>query len=310
MPSTPVPIAIIGIGKIARDQHIPTIAADPNFRLAAVVTRNHPIEGVPAFATITEMAAAMPEVKAISICTPPRGRLELVREAIAAGLDIMLEKPPAATIGEAQALADAAAASDVVLHATWHSREAAAVEPAMKWLAGRAIRRVSIAWKEDVRVWHPGQEWIWESGIGVFDPGINALSVLTRLIGDTVLLDTAALRFPSNRDAPIAADLELSAGGIPITVAFDFDQRGPQTWDIVIETDGGTLTLSMGASKMAVDGVAAAVPDDPEYARLYRHFHRLVTARESDVDFSPFRLVADAFMLGKRETVGAFDWAS
>src|SRR3546814_5991532 len=59
----PVPIAIVGIGKIARDQHIPTIAADPNFRLAAVVTRNHPIESVPAFATITDMATAMPEVK-------------------------------------------------------------------------------------------------------------------------------------------------------------------------------------------------------------------------------------------------------
>src|SRR3546814_9204096 len=91
MPSNPVPIAIVGIGKSARDQHIPTIAADPNFRLAAVVTRNHPIESVPAFATITDMATAMPEVKAISICTPPRGRLDLVREAIAAGLDIMLE---------------------------------------------------------------------------------------------------------------------------------------------------------------------------------------------------------------------------
>src|SRR3546814_18852174 len=61
MPSNPVPIAIVGIGKIARDQHIPTIAADPNFRLAAVVTRNHPIESVPAFAPITDMATATPE---------------------------------------------------------------------------------------------------------------------------------------------------------------------------------------------------------------------------------------------------------
>src|SRR3546814_11003468 len=86
----------------------------------------------------------MPEVKAISICTPPRGRLDLVREAIAAGLDIMLEKPPAATIGEAEAIAEAAAASNVVLHATWHSREAAAVEPALPWLAARTIRRVAI----------------------------------------------------------------------------------------------------------------------------------------------------------------------
>src|SRR3546814_12385687 len=123
----------------------------------------------------------MPEVKAISICTPPRGRLDLVREAIAAGLDIMLEKPPAATIGEAEAIAEAAAASNVVLHATWHSREAAAVEPAIAWLADRTIRRVEIEWKEDVRVWHPGQVWIWERGIGVFATGINALSVRRKM---------------------------------------------------------------------------------------------------------------------------------
>src|SRR3546814_5848844 len=107
-----------------------------------VCSSDFPIESVPAFATITDMATAMPEVKAISICTPPRGRLDLVREAIAAGLDIMLEKPPAATIGEAEAIAEAAAASNVVLHATWHSREAAAVEPALAWTADRPIRRV------------------------------------------------------------------------------------------------------------------------------------------------------------------------
>src|SRR3546814_18278081 len=104
--------------------------------------------------------------------------------------------------------------------------------------------------------------------------------------------------------------MTLSAGTIAIEVTFDVDQRGSQTWDIVIETDGGTLTLSAGASKMAVDGAAVTVTDDPEYARLYRRFHHLVTTRTSDVDFSPFRLVADAFMLARRETVDAFAWAS
>lgn len=308
MTAEAIPIAIVGVGKIARDQHIPTIAANPDFRLAAVVTRNHPIEGVPSFATITEMARALPDVSAIAICTPPRGRLALVEEAVANGLDIMLEKPPAATLGEAEALARRAADGGVVLHTTWHSREAAAVEPAAAWLAERTIERIDIAWKEDVRVWHPGQEWIWENGIGVFDPGINALSVLTRLITTPVLLDRATLRFPDNRAAPIAASLALSAGDVPIGVEFDFDQRGPQTWDIAIETDSGRLTLSHGASRMAIDGEEIAVPDDPEYARLYRRFAELVRSRASDVDLAPFRLVADAFMLGTRETVGAFSW--
>ena len=305
----PIRIAIVGVGKIARDQHIPTIASDPEFELAATVTRHNTIDGVPNFAGVPEMKAALPEVSAIAICTPPRGRLTVVREAIGLGLAVMLEKPPAATPTEAQALVDAAQGG--VLHVTWHSREAPAVEPARQWLTGRSIRSVEVGWKEDVRVWHPGQEWIWEPGIGVFDPGINALSILTRILPGPLLLDRATLMFPGNRAAPIAADLALKdANGAPVSIAFDFDQRGPQSWDIAIETDGGRLDLTMGGAQLAIDGVAQHVPETPEYARLYRRFAELIATGGSDIDLAPFRLVADAFLLCERRTVGSFAWDS
>ena len=87
----------------------------------------------------------------------------------------------------------------------------------------------------------------------------------------------------------------------------DWDQTGPQTWDIVIETDGGTLKLGHGASLMWVDGTAVDVGADAEYATLYKHFAELIAARRSDVDLSPFRLVADAFLLGERKQVAAFE---
>ena len=302
-------IALVGIGKIALDQHVPTLAASEDFDLVAAVTHHTAPAGVPGFASIGEMMAAMPEVQAISVCTPPRGRLAVVAEAIAHGLDVMVEKPPAASLCEAEAFIDLARTSGRVLYATWHSREAAAVEPARAWLAGRTIRRVEVNWKEDARVWHPGQEWIWEPGIGVFDPGINALSVITHILPRPLMLEHAELRFPANRDAPIAADLALTdSAGMPVSVAFDFDQRGLQTWDIDVETDDGHLQLSMGGSRMAVDGVAIDVGDQPEYARLYSRFARLLLARESDADLRPFQLVADAFLLGRRVQLGPFEW--
>ncbi|HVJ02373.1 MAG TPA: Gfo/Idh/MocA family oxidoreductase, partial [Sphingomonas sp.] len=160
-------IALAGIGKIARDQHIPTIAASPDFELVAAVTGHSPPEGVPGFRTIAEMMQSV-EVDAISICTPPRGRLALIEEALAHGLDVMIEKPPAATLSEAESFAEAARRAGRILYATWHSREAAGVEPARRWLEGKKITGVTCHWKEDVRVWHPGQAWIWEPGIGVF----------------------------------------------------------------------------------------------------------------------------------------------
>jgi len=66
-----------------------------------------------------------------------------------------------------------AAAKGVSLFASWHSREAAGVAPARDWLKAQAVRAVRIARREDIRRWHPGQEWILGAGgFGVFDPGM------------------------------------------------------------------------------------------------------------------------------------------
>jgi D-galactose 1-dehydrogenase len=297
---------LAGIGKIARDQHVPTIAASDRFKLVAAVTGHQPPEGVPGFRSISEMMQAMPDVQAVSICTPPRGRTPLIADALEHSLDVMIEKPPAATLTEAEAFLPMAQRAGRVLYATWHSREAAGVEPARTWIEERTIRRVEVNWREDVRVWHPGQDWIWEPGIGVFDPGINAISVLTRLLPKAMDLQSADLRFPANKAAPIAADLMFTCGGAPVEVFFDFDQRGPQTWDIEVETDRGHLKLSAGAAKLAIDGEVCALDDEPEYTRLYRRFADLLERRQSDVDLSPFRHVADAFLLGRRIEVEPF----
>ena len=302
-----VAIAIVGGGKIARDAHIPAIAGSDDFTLAAAVTlADAQLPGLPNFRTIAEMKAASPDVTAVALCTPPRSRHALALQAIAAGLDILNEKPPAATLAEAQDIAARANAAGRVLYQSWHSRDAAGVEPARAWLKGKTLRGVTITWKEDVRVWHPGQEWIWEQGIGVFDPGINALSVATAILPDVLRLKSSALRFPANKAAPIAASLAYECGGAPVAVEFDFDQKGPQTWDIDIDTEAGTLKLSLGASKMALDGKPVDVGTVPEYAALYARFAALLKARESDADFTPFACVADAFLLGARTTIAPF----
>jgi D-galactose 1-dehydrogenase len=304
-----IEIAIVGSGKIARDQHIPSLAANKDFALVAAVTlENAALAGLPNFPSITMMKAAMPSVTAVALCTPPGSRHALVLEALEAGLDILNEKPPSATLTEAEDFAARAKAAGRVFYQTWHSRDAAAVEPAAAWLAGRQIKNVTVIWKEDVRVWHPGQEWIWEPGIGVFDPGINALSVITRILPNPLVLQEAELRFPENKPAPIAASLRYAdTAGLPIHVEFDFDQKGPQTWDIDIETDKGVLKLSLGASRMALDGKSVAVGDEPEYARVYRRFAELLQQRRSDIDFTPFRHVVEAFALGRRTIIGPFE---
>jgi D-galactose 1-dehydrogenase len=206
------------------------------------------------------------------------------------------------------ALADLAKQRGVALFASWHSRHACGVEAARAWLSQRLIKRVSVNWKEDVRVWHPGQTWIWEpGGLGVFDPGINALSILTHIIPGALALRNADLSFPENCATPIAAHLLLTEQhGAPVQVELDFLQTGPQTWTIGIETDSGVLELSLGGKVLTIDGREAPTPGLSEYDDLYAHFAQLVNDCRLDVDTAPLQLVADAFLCGRRVTVDPF----
>lgn len=307
MADTPIQIAVAGIGKIARDQHLPAIAASPAFELAGVVSAHADDLGVPAFRSIEALVAALPEVRALAICTPPIGRRALIAEAFRAGLHVLIEKPPAATLAEAEGFAVLAGAAGSGFYATWHAREAPAVAPARAWLAGKRLRRAEINWLEDVRVWHPGQQWIWQPGIGVFDPGINAFSIATHILPAPLAVQEAVLHFPENREAPIAAELTLADGnGAPVDVHFSFDQQGPQRWDIRVETDAGVLDLVEGGNRLLIDGAPVPVPHLPEYHRIYANFAGIVADARIDADLAPFRLVADAFLLGTRRTVVPF----
>jgi D-galactose 1-dehydrogenase len=297
------------MGKIACDQHLPAIAADPRFELVGVASPHHRHDSVPSHRDLPTLLTAVPGVDAVSICTPPQIRYAVARDALLRGCHVMLEKPPAATLGEVAALAELADRRGVALFATWHSREAAAVATAAEWLATRRISRVTVEWKEDVRVWHPGQKWIWHAGgLGVFDPGINALSILTRIVPSSIVLEQAQLSVPANCATPIAARLLLrDALGAPIECEFDFRQTGPQTWEISVEVEGGgRLVLSKAGCVLHVDGQLCVQAADREYPNLYAHFAQLVGERRSDVDSTPLRLVADAFMCGARIEVEPF----
>ncbi|SMX27378.1 L-arabinose 1-dehydrogenase [Pelagimonas phthalicica] len=301
-------IALVGVGKIARDQHIPSIAASPDWKLAATCSRQGSVEGIPAYTDLDEMMAAHPDISVISMCMPPVPRFDFARRAIAAGRHVMLEKPPGATLSECHALEDMARKAGVSLFATWHSREANRVAAARDWLADKTITRCHITWREDVRKWHPGQDWVFDpGGMGVFDPGINALSVMTKILPAPVHLLGAELSFPANRQTPIAAQLQFTDN---VSADFDWRQEGPQTWDVEVWTEAGKLHLTHGGEHMTIDGVeAGADPVVPgEYPGLYAQMAQLVRAKEIDMDLSPLRHVADALMLGKRIETDAFDW--
>ncbi|PCJ90172.1 MAG: galactose 1-dehydrogenase [Hyphomicrobiales bacterium] len=301
-------IALVGIGKIAVDQHIPSIQAGSEWELAATVSRNASVDGVESYTELNALLAARPDIKTISLAIPPQPRFAYAEAALKAGRHVMLEKPPGATLSECHKLEALAKDAGVTLFATWHSRYANAVEATKTWLQDRTITSVEIVWKEDVRRWHPGQEWIWQAGgLGVFDPGINALSVLTEILPQQVHLSSAELEFPENRDTPIAANLVFDyPGGAPVNAVFDWRHEGRQTWDIDVVTNDGKLHLSNGGATLYINDNLVQEGPDREYAALYHRMAQLVANGKSDVDLSPMVHVADAFTLGRRIVVAPF----
>ena len=128
-------IAIVGFGKIARDQHAPAIAASAEFELLAVsnVSPGAQPEGVPSFATMADMLQNVPGLDAVALCTPPGPRRLLAAQCIAAGKHVLLEKPPAATVAEVNDLASRANAAGITTTAGAPS-SAAAQASACPWL--------------------------------------------------------------------------------------------------------------------------------------------------------------------------------
>ena len=303
-------LGLVGVGKIACDQHVPAIMGSDRFALVATASPDGAIDQIPAYPDLAALLAAGHDLDAVALCTPPSVRTALAHQALGAGLAVLLEKPPAACASQIAALSIAAKAADRTVMAAWHSRETAAVDAAEAWLKSRRIDAVRVIWREDVRVWHPGQDWLLAAGgFGVFDPVINALSIITRILPEPLALEAARLGIPGNRAAPMTAALTMRHGhAAPVTCDCSILHAGEQQWDIEIDTDAGPLRLTRGGHHLTIDGQAQDMPSSAEYPRIYARFAELINSGQSDIDGRPLTLVSDAFLVGVSETLPDFEF--
>jgi D-galactose 1-dehydrogenase len=220
------------------------------------------------------------------------------------GWDILLEKPPGVTCAEVMALADHVQRAGQILFTTWHSQYNAAVDAAAQRLADQDIRAMRIDWRENVHKWHPGQSWIWEaSGFGVFDPGINALSIATRIMPRPLTVEKARLTIAENHKSPIAVDLEF---GESLSAHFDWRETGAECWRIEVQTARETLLLDKGGSELWVNGRCKTTAPPREYQSIYKRFAGLLHTRQSHVDIAPLHLVESAQAIGEVKRVADF----
>ena len=304
----PIRVAVVGSGQLARVQPGPVRAAYPDVELGAIPTpnpRDMPA-GIPSFTDTREMLDAV-DIDAVALCTPPQVRGDLARLAMARGKHVMLEKPPAGTVAEAGTLEGKARRHGVTIFATWHSMFSAAVVPLRDVLARRGLRAMHVAWKEDVDKWHPGATWFWRAGgLGVFDPAINAFSIVVATSPEPVFVTAAEFGVAAGAQTPERATLTLATPTRrdAIAVELDWRHRDAEEWTIRCTlADGGEAVLRRGGAFLAVDGEMVVDGHDEEYAGLYRRFSALIRTKQSDLELRPMQLAADAFMIAERNRV-------
>lgn len=303
----PVRVGIIGLGKIALEEHVPALQANNAFSLVAAASANASLLGVPVFPSAEAMLDAVPEIDAVAVCTPPQAHYGPAKLALSRSKHVLLEKPPCPSLAEFEELIALAKANGVTLFQTWHARETPSVAAAAAWLSERKITGGRVVWKEDVRHWHPGQSWIWsEGGFGVLDAGINAISILTAIVLEPIAVEAAHFLVPANSSSPIAVAVALrTASGAMIDAEFDFRHRGIQARAVEIDTDQGVLDLARFSTEKGEETWAAG-SQSREYTSLYRRFANLIAEGRSDTDSRPLELVLEIFRMAGRSTVAPF----
>jgi predicted dehydrogenase len=105
-------VAVIGVGSFGRNHaRVYKELAAEGVELAAVVDANLPRAqavvaeyGGRAFASLDEMLAACPQIKAASVAVPTVAHLECARVLMERGIDVLVEKPLAISVAEADEL--------------------------------------------------------------------------------------------------------------------------------------------------------------------------------------------------------------
>jgi predicted dehydrogenase len=136
-------VGVVGAGAFGRN-HLRVYRELEQFgnpvRLAAVIDRDHAVAqeaaakfGVPPFASVAECLATM-ELDAASVCVPTVHHRAAAEELIAAGVDVLIEKPLAPSLEDADAILRLAAERECIVQVGHLERFNPAVTAARRFL--------------------------------------------------------------------------------------------------------------------------------------------------------------------------------
>ncbi len=193
----PLRLAILGAGMVAR-YHAQAIAATPGARLVAM-SRSDPSKAAAAAAefgvpceTSDEALLARPDVDAVCICTPSGAHARQAIAAARAGKHVLVEKPMALTVADADAMIEAARSAGVVLAVALQRRTEPAYQLVHRAIAagdlGTPVLGLALVPYHRTQAYYDSAGWrgTWaqDGGGALMNQGIHIADLLAWFMGD------------------------------------------------------------------------------------------------------------------------------
>lgn len=194
-------VAIVGVGNISRLHFEGYLSFPKRCQIVALADilperaqdgiTHHSLTGARAFASHTEMLAAMAdEIDLVSICTPPYCHAEIAIDCLMAGCSVLVEKPMAASLEECDAMLAAEKQSGKILSVVAQNRFRDPIQAVKKVLDAQLIGRVlhaqvdSFWWRGHsyYDLWWRGR-WDKEGGGCTLNHAVHHIDMLMWMMG-------------------------------------------------------------------------------------------------------------------------------
>ncbi|HET7475222.1 MAG TPA: Gfo/Idh/MocA family oxidoreductase [Dermatophilaceae bacterium] len=248
----PVRLALVGCGRIAQAAHLPALEKADGVRLVAVSDPSPQVArqaarryGIPAAYADQAEVFADPSVEAVIVAAPDRFHASITTQALAAGKHVLVEKPLAATVHEAELLAGLVGRTGLVLQVGAMKRH----DEGMQYARQFVVERLGQA--RSFHAWYR---------IGDLRAGIEA-TLFPHVYADTATRQTEA-SFKADRrryllathGAHVFDTVRFLLGDVASVLARHREDDKDQAWQLLLTTVSGAVgTVS----------IAADVPGEP-----------------------------------------------
>ncbi|MBC6407274.1 MAG: Gfo/Idh/MocA family oxidoreductase [Rhodobacteraceae bacterium] len=277
----PVSAVLIGAGMVART-HVAACLDSEAVALKGIFSRR----AAPAQAIIDEVAdradlTLYPDIEAVAsddvdfaiVVTPPNARVALIGALVAAGKPVLLEKPVARSLAEAEEVVEICETAEVPLGIVFQHQMRAASVKAADLVAGGGLGDLGLVeitvpwWRDQAYYNEPGRGTYGRDGGGVLiSQAIHTLDLALSLIGPVTEVQamtattafhemeaedfaTASLRFENGAVGSMVAST-ASFPGSAETIALHFERAS-------LRLDSGVLTVSWRDGQVETFGETA-----------------------------------------------------